>query len=228
MEPNSYKFLKRLNSAWVSYSIATTDNWRDMASAMDVRSASDIDIYIVRKGTTDLSGGNIEKWTSSNGGVSFVLNSLIKEGRFIDPAIVRNYHTNGKLLFFEYAGDATTWTRKGYLWGVSGFIKNSLITDVPEIKNLYKGTLNNSPALVAGKFGNCYSFVGSSSQYIEIPDNNIFSFAGGSPDKPFTLSLWLNVSTTAGTVVILGKGSAFEYMFYVLSFCFFSPLYIIS
>lgn len=203
-----YRILK-YSSGWLDYDIGVnSDEWRDMAMAIDVRSSLNIDVYVVTNGATpDVVGGDIQKWSSTDGGVTWEHNRNILKGRFADPMIVRNYHDNAKLIFVEYAGNVLA-TRKAYVWGDAGFIKGAvsiLGTTAIEIKGLYNGTLVNTPTSIDGKFGKGFSFSGASSEYIEVGDNDVFSFDVGSPDHAFSISFWIKDINTAVTQVIIAK-----------------------
>jgi len=62
--------------------------------------------------------------------------------------------------------------------------------------NGYNGTLIDSPTFVAGKVDNAINFGNDTvSRYIDIPDNDDFSFTNGTTDVPFTISMWVNFSS---------------------------------
>jgi hypothetical protein len=55
----------------------------------------------------------------------------------------------------------------------------------------YNGTLVNSPTFVSGKLDNAISFDTSNTlRYVDIADNNDFSFTNGTNDVPFSISFW--------------------------------------
>ena len=207
-------------SAWIKNSVGTkTGNWRNFATAIKYVSSSRIEI-ITTEDTANI-GGNLYLLVSTNGGVTWKNERTLIYGRFLDVAYVQNYNNNAKIVFCEYAATPTTWTRKGYLWGNSGFIKGSLAslgTVCPEMKGLYNGTLVNAPASVTGKFNKGRSFVTGSAQQITIADNDVFSFDVGSPDHALTFSFWVNVPSTNVTAMLLDKfgvGADNEYMAFI-------------
>lgn len=212
----TYKFFKYSSGSWVSYNIGrTVDNWRDMATAIDVIDSSNIDIYITAGGASGI-GGNVEKWSSADGGVTWNFVTLIKRGQFIDPAVVQNHHADARVLFIEYRGIFTTWTRRGYLWGDSGFVTNSAVAITQDINGAFDAIAENTPSVVAGKYGNCYSFASASSENVYYADDNKFSFTEGAPDHPFSVSLWLNIPATNVTMILLGKIASVQGEWFVL------------
>lgn len=223
----TYKVLKHNGTAWVSYSLGiSTDNLLDFATAIDVRTANDIDVYLIRKGTADAIGGNVEKWTSADGGVTWALSEVIKEGQLLNPVMVVNYNSNAKVVFAEYNDTDIAWTGKGYLWGDSGFIINPTFVLAPDIKVTNPLTIYNAPTSEVGAIGNAFVFVGTSSQYLGHIDDNVFSFAGGSPDLPFTIAFWLKVADTAALKLVFAKFDVNqnEYQFYINANTFVAQL----
>lgn len=63
----------------------------------------------------------------------------------------------------------------------------------------YDGTLSSSPALVAGKFGNCLSFDGSD-DYVQCGDMTDFEFTGD-----FTVSAWFKKDTNSNNQLMVSK-----------------------
>lgn len=60
----------------------------------------------------------------------------------------------------------------------------------------HNGTLVNSPTFVSGKVGNAINFGNDDNiRYVDIADNNDFSFTNGTTDVPFTISMWVNFSS---------------------------------
>jgi hypothetical protein len=123
----TYKFFNVTTG--IAYSLGvTTDNWRDMAMALNCISSTHFDAYIVTGGTAGAWGGNIEKWSSLDGGVTWAKVSTVMTGQFIDPRLVLNANANGKLVLAEMIGHSMDtpavydWKNRGMLWGDSGFI----------------------------------------------------------------------------------------------------------
>jgi len=212
-----YKFTKYTGGSWITYNIGrSSDNWRDQSTAIDVISSSVIDVYITCGGTASGIGGNVEKWSSVDGGVTWNFSELIKRGQFIDPAIVQNHHADARVLFIEYRGIFTTWTRRGYLWGDSGFVKNSSVAITQDINGAFDAIAENTPSVVAGKYGNAYSFASASSENVYYNDDNKFSFTDGTPDHPFSISFWLNIPATNVTAILLGKIASVQGEWFIL------------
>jgi hypothetical protein len=66
----------------------------------------------------------------------------------------------------------------------------------------YNGTaIAVSPVTyVTGKVGNAINFVNDATpRYVDIADNNDFSFTNGTTDVPFTISLWVNLTSFSST-----------------------------
>jgi hypothetical protein len=64
----------------------------------------------------------------------------------------------------------------------------------------YNGTAINSPTYGTGKVGNAINFGNDATlRYVDIADNNDFSFTNGTTDVPFTISLWVNLTSFSGT-----------------------------
>lgn len=71
------------------------------------------------------------------------------------------------------------------------------------------GTLTGT-TLVAGQFGNCRDFNGSS-DFISISDSDDLSFTdGGGNDKPFSISLWLYSDSVASTRIPISKWASLQ------------------
>jgi hypothetical protein len=207
----NYSILK-YNSGWQLIDIGVASgNSGDGAIAIDVRSQTVIDIYLVTGEADGEAGGNIEKWNSIDSGVTWSKSQTILKGRHISPKIVINAQDNARLFASEFAGSDILFTNKGYLWGDSGFIKGSVAslgTVLPDIKELNNGTLVNAPTSIDGVFGKAMSFVGTSSQYINITDNDVFSFDSGSPDHAFSITFWIKDVNTANLQAIISKFQA--------------------
>jgi hypothetical protein len=192
---------------WIKNSVGTkTGNWRNFGNVVKYVSSSRIEVITIED-TADI-GGDLYLYVSTDGGTTWTKERTLIKGRFIDPIYVKDYDSDARMIFVEYAALPLIRTRKAYLWGDSGFIKGSISnfgTVVKEIKETYNGTLVNTPTLVAGKYGGGIQLVAASSQYVQMEDNDVFSFDVGSPDHPFTLSFWINVDDTNVTQAILTK-----------------------
>ena len=66
--------------------------------------------------------------------------------------------------------------------------------------NSHNGTQIGSPTYVAGKINNAINFGNNLNlNYIDIADNNDFSFTNGTTDVPFTISMWVNLTSASVT-----------------------------
>lgn len=64
----------------------------------------------------------------------------------------------------------------------------------------HNGLLVNSPTFVSGKVSNAINFGNDTVlRYVDIPDNNDFSFTNVTTDVPFTISLWVNLTANSLT-----------------------------
>jgi hypothetical protein len=64
----------------------------------------------------------------------------------------------------------------------------------------YNGTQVGVPTYGTGKVGNAINFGNDAVfRYVNIPDNNDFSFTNGTTDVPFTISMWVNLTATSLT-----------------------------
>lgn len=61
----------------------------------------------------------------------------------------------------------------------------------------YNGTTAGSPTYVAGKVSNAIDFNAAIGNYVNVADNNDFSFATVSNDVPFSISCWVYFSSFA-------------------------------
>lgn len=76
----------------------------------------------------------------------------------------------------------------------------------------YNGTVIGSPTYGTGKVGNAINFGNDATlTYVNIDDNNDFSFTNGTNDLPFSFSCWVNFSrfSTTGNWLI-SKRTAFS------------------
>ncbi len=140
----TYKFIKWMGTNWEVYDLgATTDNSCDYYS-LDLISTDTLDAYL----TTDLTpgsgnnfidrGGNIEKWSSFNGGVNWQKTQTIMANGIVhnDPRPVLDYHQEGKIIFSEqpdqetYENQFDEFNYKVYLYGDSGFVKRNIGTSI--------------------------------------------------------------------------------------------------
>jgi len=71
--------------------------------------------------------------------------------------------------------------------------------------NDFSGNGNNGTVigatLTTGKFGQGYSFVPATVDYITFGDSNIFSFGDGSSDTPFSITFWIKPNAIAGGLI---------------------------
>lgn len=66
--------------------------------------------------------------------------------------------------------------------------------------NGYNGTQVGTPTFVSGKVDNAINFGNDTIvRYVNIADNNDFSFTNGTTDVPFTISTWVNFSSFSST-----------------------------
>ena len=71
-----------------------------------------------------------------------------------------------------------------------------LNSNANDVVNGYNGTAISSPTYGTGKVGNAINFGNDAVlRYVNIADNNDFSFTNGTTDVPFTISLWVNFSS---------------------------------
>jgi hypothetical protein len=82
-----------------------------------------------------------------------------------------------------------------FLTGLVGYYPfNSNANDLSE--KGYNGTAIGSPTYGAGKVDNAINFGNDAVlRYVNIADNNDFSFTNGTTDVPFTISLWVNLTS---------------------------------
>lgn len=216
----NFRILRYVNSAWGKVNVGVkTGNWRNFANAINYISSSRIEIVVIED-TADI-GGDLYLYVSTDSGATWKNERKLMSGRFIDPCFVKDYDDDVKLVMCEYAASAGTWTRKVYLWGDSGIVDGSIAnigTVCLDIKGANNGTLTNSPTSIAGKFGKGLSFASASSQYVDLSDDDVFSFITGSPDHAFSLTMWVNVASTNQTGMLLSKFGAdpdSEWMFFI-------------
>ena len=205
----TYKILKYVNGVWTTYNIGiTTDHFNEYASGLDVISATDLDVYLTTGGIADNIGGNIEKWSSKDGGLTWGRAKRIYYGQFTNPIIVKDYHVNGKVIWVNYRNSGT-FIGNGYLYGDNGFISNAALSLMPslvqDIRNIYPGLISGTLATTTGKYNQCYIFPSSGDNKIRILDDNIFSFNNGATDLPFSITFWLNMVGITGTQFVFGK-----------------------
>ena len=133
----AYKLAKWNGSAWKIFDVGdTTDCFFD-SYALDVRSSTDIDAYITTGGSQGVGditdrGGNIEKWSSTDGGstwvkVSTIISTVTSNGDFNNnPQIVFNYEPNAKVVHAKDPHLPIRIDERLYLYGDSGFITNNI------------------------------------------------------------------------------------------------------
>jgi hypothetical protein len=74
----------------------------------------------------------------------------------------------------------------------------------------YNGTQVGTPTYGTGKVGNAIDFGNDATlRYVNVADNNDFSFTNGTTDVPFTISLWVNLTafSTIGNFFINKRGA---------------------
>jgi hypothetical protein len=75
----------------------------------------------------------------------------------------------------------------------------------------YNGTAINSPTYGTGKVSNAIDFGNDATlRYVNVADNNDFSFTNGTTDVPFTISMWVNLTSVSaiGSWFINKRGNA--------------------
>jgi len=216
----NYKIAK-YSAGWniVSMGVAT-DRFQDYTSAIEVTSTNNLTAFLITGGTADAIGGNIQRWASTDNGDTWGLIETIKTGQLWCPVIVRDYNVNARIVFCNYRATNTSWLSKVYLWGNNGIVRNeTLASGVVGIRTAYPLLQWGNPVQVAGKYGSAFSFTGTP-QHMYATDNDIFSFNGGSPDKPFSVTFWLNSNSTVANQHIVGKGvnsTNAEWRIYIVS-----------
>jgi hypothetical protein len=86
----------------------------------------------------------------------------------------------------------------------------------------YNGTQVGAPTYGTGKVGNAINFGNDGIlRYVDIADNNDFSFTNGTTDVPFTISMWVNLTSfsTIGNWFINKRGDTigsdeWQFMFF--------------
>ena len=86
----------------------------------------------------------------------------------------------------------------------------------------YNGTQVGTPTYGTGKVGNAINFGNNANlNYVDIADNNDFSFTNGTTDVPFTISLWVNLTafSVTGSWFISKRGATsgtdeWQFMFF--------------
>lgn len=117
-DPYTFKVIKWNGTNWITTIITTTVNWRNFASAIDVRSTTKIQVYPV-VGITG-AGGDIEKWESIDAGATWNKILTILSGKFLDPIKIYNGLADARMVVFSYKGNGV-WDNYGYLYGDNGF-----------------------------------------------------------------------------------------------------------
>jgi hypothetical protein len=75
--------------------------------------------------------------------------------------------------------------------------------------------VDTSMSYTVGKVGNCATFNGSSS-FISVPQSTDFDFTNGKKDIPFSVSMWINKTSSIGTyMILLAKETATQASFNV-------------
>jgi len=109
-----------------------------------------------------------------------------------------------------------------YLTNLVGYYPfNANANDFSGIGN--NGTVVGTPTYSAGKVGNAINFGNNANfNHANFIDYNDFSFTNGTNDVPFTISIWVNVTSFASTVGNWlfnkrGDSTNKEYQLYILS-----------
>jgi hypothetical protein len=199
------RFLKHNGAEWVVTDVGPVGEIESMLSPDIDIVGSELHIYTNNYGKDDPFEAQLEKWVSDDIGVTWYCQEIISHGICYQPVLVRNYNSDAKLLFSEYRGNDSLFVNCGFLWGDSGFIGNVTGLTVASINRVYSGNKNSGLLLAVGRYGNCYDFKGSPDTII-VQDADSISFAGGTPDLPFSISFWLKTSDTVTNQRILEKG----------------------
>ena len=71
----------------------------------------------------------------------------------------------------------------------------------------------------AGSFSDCSLELNGSDEYVQVADNNAFSYGDGANDNPFSLSAWINIDSLSDHRPIITKRASGqrEWQFFVLS-----------
>ena len=134
----SYKhvFAKWNGQSWFLTDIAKTDHLFD-DPAIIVHSATHIEVFLCREGTNgtgngdgDMTdrGGNVEKWTTFDGGTSWskVADIITKDATgdvYAAISVLEDFHPDAKIAFYDFSKLSLP-GRKVYIWGNSGFLRN--------------------------------------------------------------------------------------------------------
>jgi len=211
MTDYNMKILRRSGGSWVVDSLGIGGELMCIyLSALDVQDSNNLDAYISQEDSCAVNW-DLEKWTSSDAGVTWTKESTIKRGAKYNWVVkIRDCHVNAKILFSEYQAYDYNAINRGYLYGDGGIVNNANCaypSYAKEIKNIIAlFGYNSGVAIAGGVYNNCYQFAGDDT--ILIPDDDLLSFTAGTPDSPFSTSFWLKVSGTADTQHLLNKGRA--------------------
>ncbi|MCP4726688.1 MAG: T9SS type A sorting domain-containing protein [bacterium] len=138
-----YKFMKWTGSSWAVSDIGqTTDYFFDFYS-LDLISPDILDAYITTGLTPEVGtffdrGGNIEKWSSQDGGSNWQkTETIIANGNVHnDPLTVVDYHPEARIVLAEqphipdYYDQFDDFYNKLYLYGESGFVKRNKLASI--------------------------------------------------------------------------------------------------
>ena len=201
------KILK-YSAGWQIYSTGAISGFlHTYAPALDLISDTVLHLYTIHGDTTPYTG-RVEKWISTDAGVTWEIDQFITtfKNTSHQVVLVKDHHVNGRIIFADNSTgvDPDVFTNRGYLWGDGGFVKNAELYGLVSIKSVIEATRSNPLSFTTGKFGNCYNFTGS--EAISIADDSNMSFDTGSPDAPFTFTFWLNITNTANAQCIINKG----------------------
>lgn len=151
-------------------------------------------VHIVGEGTLETSGSNyvIVKHMKRYR-LLWVSGLLVLLSLVLCTTMVYGALSSNLTLYYPFDGDT-----------------NNVITGSPN-------ATNDGADLVAGKLGSgSYRFVAANTDDMFIPAVSSLSFGNGVTDTPFTVQMWINMTTTASPQMILSKwngGALFEYYF---------------
>jgi hypothetical protein len=200
----NYKVAKFDTDHWdVVLMGVSTDRYQDFATIIEQTSLNNFDVYLVAGGYLNGVGGNIEKWSSADNCDSWTLAERIFIGAADMPMLVKNHHSDGKIVFNSCVGDYSYFLNSCYLWGDNGFINKTglvptgICSDLKRksIITLINGLSVSGDALVFG----------GTNDYGQLWDNNLLSFSDEGSDVPFSISFLLNISGTADQQYLIAK-----------------------
>ena len=226
-----YKFGKKNGATWGFHDIASADDILERSILIN-KTVTTYEAYLTREGTGTGTpynfGGFIEKWVSSNDGVTWVKSKLVSnKSLFGFLQYVEDAHADIRFIFAEMSVNLNgnpyqSGTEvKVYAYGDSGFKGNflSLVHDTsPNALHLTIPAVH--PTSVAGKFGKGFSFPGGATlQHLLIADKANFTFVSGGADAARSITFWLKSDNTATGQFIISKeeGTNFEWRVDILN-----------